>query len=201
MNLLLPNFWLISIFLLTLSCTDPEIIEVEIIEGVEINVTKNDSNDFGGSGFVNEVHTEFQGSIYCVCGGQNGDKIDLQIANYEWFSNIVWAKRDIIAILNIDTEFALNDTILLENTLGDIDSRIFKVYGHGDQLGECFDLNNLNELKSWLIITEFNETQGVLAGNLNADYVLANTCTELQDETMPDTIAIRDLRFRSELFE
>jgi len=207
MNMRYLNLWFsISLLLFVFSCTKTEyievLVEVPVHDSLIIKVEKDETGYYGASGIVNGIKKEYMGAEFHE---SLNNLYGIQIASFEWLDNVIWAHREIITLLNIDLS-SIGDTIILESLEnfsvgGKPFTHIYHAYLDGDAVAECYKILDNENSKSWLLITEYHEDVGELAGKIQADYVISDICPPKYDPAQPDTIRIRDFWFRAKLRE
>ena len=197
----------ISILILLNTCTKNKYVEVikEIpVDSLIIFVKKDDTGYFGASGIVNGNEKEYQGDEYAFYYQDNEEYFGIQIASFEWVGNVIWAHREIITLSSLDLTM-IGDTIVLESLENFSNDKpfahIYHAYLDGDAVAECYKILDFENSKSWLLLTEYDEQVGYLAGTIHADYVISDVCPPKYDPSQPDTIRVRDFWFRAKLRE
>ncbi len=153
----------------------------------------------GGSGFVNDNYMEF-GAGY----GKEVDELNtLLLDNVTWLDNTLWALRNRISVQNLN--LILNDTLVLESQppgQATSLSAFFNTFeADGDFATECYEILELDDFPSWIVLTEHHADIGQIAGSMQAAFIISEECPAKNDPADPDTIYLRDCHFRAIEFE
>ncbi len=189
-----------------MACTKTEFLEVPVEVKVEdslvFNLHKDGLGSFGAEGFINSERKTYKEVQYSFYVRNDEELLGLIIDSLEWIGNTFWANRQRVSVNDINP-FQIIDTIKLKplSLSQEMEPRagIFHSYLDGDVGAECYRI--LENSESWLLFTEYNEEAGVLEGQIHADFVISENCPPKYDPSQPDTIIVRDLRFRAGLRE